>query len=445
MTESFREEANRRAALCKDNRSLERLPSSYYYAPTAISTPAVSALASSSTSSTSAATAANYYPPRRLSPARLFSPDPSSVTQTPSTSDTMVVSSSGGPVQHHRESLMVNDLSLSLISFDDDLLYSQQQQQQQQQLQPTSSSSSSRSRQSRYSKSPGRFRILDDEDELTLRTLSLSAANTPNNNNNNNRNLLSSFLLTSGPDHSENDDHKNMSLHNQNQNLYSPCRSPTSKVLDASTSTSAFASSPAPNNTTPAATSATGVLCFAQSPLENTTTKAARLAEKDYQHNGDRAKRGAEGGFVPPRWIPDEEALHCRRCGAAFDELNDWLSLALSTAQLAMRRHHCRYCGQVVCDRCSPSRLLLPAEYGVNEPQRVCISCAEVLYPLQSALSATIANHMQSNAIDIDTDHCNVKRYLNAPYASSLNTEIRKAAYALHNMLSLQLIRDKVR
>ena len=81
----------------------------------------------------------------------------------------------------------------------------------------------------------------------------------------------------------------------------------------------------------------------------NNLLKEAKLAEIDYTWNGGRA-RSNTGEFVPPRWIPDEEVETCRRCGSEFDWVN--------------RRHHCRHCGGIYCQNCSPNRSLLPVEFG---------------------------------------------------------------------------------
>ncbi|KAI8365508.1 FYVE zinc finger-domain-containing protein [Choanephora cucurbitarum] len=74
-------------------------------------------------------------------------------------------------------------------------------------------------------------------------------------------------------------------------------------------------------------------------------------------------------------WEMDRQAPECRRCHRRFNFL--------------VRRHHCRRCGQIVCDRCSSNRLKLPVEELVEDPmislsqypylatqtQRVCDSC----------------------------------------------------------------------
>ncbi|KAI8092314.1 FYVE zinc finger-domain-containing protein [Gilbertella persicaria] len=74
-------------------------------------------------------------------------------------------------------------------------------------------------------------------------------------------------------------------------------------------------------------------------------------------------------------WEMDRQAPECRRCHRRFNFL--------------VRRHHCRRCGQIVCDKCSSNRLRLPVEELVEDPmippsqyphlasqtQRVCDTC----------------------------------------------------------------------
>jgi hypothetical protein len=53
-------------------------------------------------------------------------------------------------------------------------------------------------------------------------------------------------------------------------------------------------------------------------------------------------------------WEPDHEAHECRRCDKRFGLLN--------------RRHHCRRCGLVVCDKCSTARTFLSANQILKDP-----------------------------------------------------------------------------
>lgn len=162
----------------------------------------------------------------------------------------------------------------------------------------------------------------------------------------------------------------------------------------------------------------------------NDTPKIAQLAEIDYKWNGARARAHNEN-FIIPRWVPDEEIMYCNACNSEFDFVN--------------RKHHCRHCGMVYCEDCSMNRDLVPHEFGYKDPVRVCNQCHEHLAPQQQYLSANIANHARVNNIDVASTNCNVRRYMNMPYAGTLGSEIRKAAYSTHNLFSqaLYYVRDK--
>ena len=45
-------------------------------------------------------------------------------------------------------------------------------------------------------------------------------------------------------------------------------------------------------------------------------------------------------------WVPDEERTSCRTCGETFT--------------LFLRKHHCRKCGEIFCQKCSSRRIPLP-------------------------------------------------------------------------------------
>jgi hypothetical protein len=68
------------------------------------------------------------------------------------------------------------------------------------------------------------------------------------------------------------------------------------------------------------------------------------------------------------RWAVDESSTSCMRCGGAFSAVR--------------RRHHCRWCGCLLCSGCSQAkRLLPPADFGgihaqYKGQQSVCAVCA---------------------------------------------------------------------
>ncbi|KAJ2961996.1 hypothetical protein NQZ79_g2755 [Umbelopsis isabellina] len=94
----------------------------------------------------------------------------------------------------------------------------------------------------------------------------------------------------------------------------------------------------------------------------------------------------------PNVWEKNENAMDCRRCGRYFS--------------LLVRRHHCRICGLVVCDRCSMNRSLIPAEQFVHDPstpaeqkalmialpQRTCDKCNQDLHHPRSRQSISSGN-----------------------------------------------------
>ncbi|XP_071703382.1 protein FREE1-like [Rutidosis leptorrhynchoides] len=73
-------------------------------------------------------------------------------------------------------------------------------------------------------------------------------------------------------------------------------------------------------------------------------------------------------------WVPDEAVTKCTGCGGDFSAFN--------------RKHHCRNCGDIFCDKCTHGRVALTSED--NAPQvRVCDRCMlEVTHRLSSAKDA---------------------------------------------------------
>uniref|UniRef100_A0A5B7CF94 FYVE-type domain-containing protein n=1 Tax=Davidia involucrata TaxID=16924 RepID=A0A5B7CF94_DAVIN len=70
-------------------------------------------------------------------------------------------------------------------------------------------------------------------------------------------------------------------------------------------------------------------------------------------------------------WVPDETVTKCTACGTDFGAF--------------VRKHHCRNCGDIFCDKCTQGRIALTAdEYA--QPVRVCDQClAEVTQRLGNA------------------------------------------------------------
>ena len=67
-----------------------------------------------------------------------------------------------------------------------------------------------------------------------------------------------------------------------------------------------------------------------------------------------RTPSNSSRGYVVPTWQPDAEVAKCPICHRHFGFL--------------FRRHHCRKCGRVVCNDCSPHRITIPRQCIVHPP-----------------------------------------------------------------------------
>ncbi|KAH8602589.1 FYVE zinc finger-domain-containing protein [Bisporella sp. PMI_857] len=61
-----------------------------------------------------------------------------------------------------------------------------------------------------------------------------------------------------------------------------------------------------------------------------------------------------QNSVVLPRWQPDAEVTLCPICRTQFS--------------FFVRKHHCRKCGRVVCNACSPHRITIPYQFIVQPP-----------------------------------------------------------------------------
>ena len=121
-----------------------------------------------------------------------------------------------------------------------------------------------------------------------------------------------------------------------------------------------------------------------------------------------------------PAWVPDSAVDACADCQKKFDFIN--------------RRHHCRYCGKVFCHACSSTFSLLPAEFGVREPQRTCAACATELRPYQDELQRTVTNQTRT----LPAPDAPSSTSVSVPVSFSMSKEIQKAVSSLDKMFGLE-------
>ncbi|CAO3617505.1 unnamed protein product [Cunninghamella blakesleeana] len=110
------------------------------------------------------------------------------------------------------------------------------------------------------------------------------------------------------------------------------------------------------------------------------------LQHVDFNSNGDDDNEDNTGRQNKTRkfiWELDENVKDCRRCDKKFGLLN--------------RRHHCRRCGLIVCDKCSTFRTFLSASEILQNPNA----------PMESAHVLESQHHRVCDKCraDLSTDH----------------------------------------
>ncbi|KAL5778242.1 hypothetical protein ACOSP7_011168 [Xanthoceras sorbifolium] len=111
---------------------------------------------------------------------------------------------------------------------------------------------------------------------------------------------------------------------------------------------------------------------------------------KTAEQPGDRKKGLTDWmNFIKPgneekdHWVPDEAVTKCTGCGTDFGAF--------------VRKHHCRNCGDIFCDKCTHGRIALTADENA-QPVRVCDRClAEVTQRLSNAKEAANKPAFQSH------------------------------------------------
>ncbi|KAI3464806.1 hypothetical protein Pfo_021469 [Paulownia fortunei] len=116
-------------------------------------------------------------------------------------------------------------------------------------------------------------------------------------------------------------------------------------------------------------------------------------------------------------WVPDEAVTKCTACGTDFSAF--------------VRKHHCRNCGDIFCDKCTQGRTALTADE--NAPVvRVCDRClAEVSRRLSNAKEA-------SSRSTVVQSHEDLAKKLQVTYYETFysrrckNTQLLAQVYSFH-------------
>ncbi|KAJ7276280.1 hypothetical protein B0H12DRAFT_12281 [Mycena haematopus] len=130
------------------------------------------------------------------------------------------------------------------------------------------------------------------------------------------------------------------------------------------------------------------------------------------------------------QWERDDAVHQCRDCQRRFGFL--------------LRRHHCRRCGRIFCDRCSVYRALLDPSDIVQDPafpegtasassQRVCASCHdEVNASVPSRLYGMRATSMER--IEVDQQRLSIPGHLSRRQSSSQLSDLAECPVCNRNL-----------
>ncbi|XP_034931563.1 protein FREE1 isoform X1 [Populus alba] len=104
------------------------------------------------------------------------------------------------------------------------------------------------------------------------------------------------------------------------------------------------------------------------------TSKTTEQSTEKKKGFGDLMNLIKPGSEEKEHWVPDEAVSKCTSCRMDFGAF--------------VRRHHCRNCGDIFCDKCTQGRIALTADENA-QPVRVCDRCmAEVTQRLSNAKEA---------------------------------------------------------
>ncbi|XP_050391761.1 zinc finger FYVE domain-containing protein 26 isoform X1 [Patella vulgata] len=100
--------------------------------------------------------------------------------------------------------------------------------------------------------------------------------------------------------------------------------------------------------------------------------------------------------LLKARWVSDDEVSICVLCGSKFNQIR--------------RKHHCRHCGRVLCNKCCKDKIALP-QLGIDEKERVCDWCKPIAELVSMSRSSSSA--LKLEAAKVLSGFCKIEKYLN--------------------------------
>ncbi|KAL8604486.1 hypothetical protein ACOMHN_015770 [Nucella lapillus] len=119
--------------------------------------------------------------------------------------------------------------------------------------------------------------------------------------------------------------------------------------------------------------------------MSQTTPEVIRLEDRDVRparlEGTCDVFRAPMFTLVKSPWVSDADVNSCRACNAKFSQLR--------------RKHHCRQCGLIFCNKCCKEKVPLP-QLSCEEPERVCEQCRPVAELVTKSRSTSLPFQLES-------------------------------------------------
>eukprot|EP01103_Thecamoeba_quadrilineata_P014312 TRINITY_DN4231_c0_g1_i2.p1 TRINITY_DN4231_c0_g1~~TRINITY_DN4231_c0_g1_i2.p1 ORF type:complete len:310 (-),score=62.09 TRINITY_DN4231_c0_g1_i2:71-1000(-) len=108
----------------------------------------------------------------------------------------------------------------------------------------------------------------------------------------------------------------------------------------------------------------------------NTSVSVSGSRTRPLSPLGQQSRDRVELDKRKEQWVPDKNVSVCAQCQTLFTTLR--------------RKHHCRLCGRIFCDKCSSRKVRL-IEQGYALPVRVCDGCYNARAPYPPLRSSSLS------------------------------------------------------
>jgi len=154
-------------------------------------------------------------------------------------------------------------------------------------------------------------------------------------------------------------------------------------------------------------------------------------------------RESAPWDMAEPQWTPDKEVTTCLGCQAKFDFIK--------------RKHHCRRCGHIFCNKCCSSKVQFH-RMGFVDPVRLCTPCSTVTKQEEEFFNAhlkllfsgatfnvsTSVREIESPLSDeISSDLQETKEDRKSPAFSTLSTDTEKLSLGREILYNCKLSSDQ--